>query len=139
MLKYKSSLPEVFCKKGVLKHFTKFTGKRLCQGHFLNKVDNTFFYRTYPVSASGNTKVIIMPVIISRSQKAGISFRCNENMYISLSWVLVLYLCVNEVFVINELISGSNLLHKDDFRSDRIFSNAFYDLVLNLFREAIEN
>ena len=26
-----SSRPEVFCKKGVLKNFTKFTGKHLCQ------------------------------------------------------------------------------------------------------------
>ena len=27
----KSSLPEVFCKKGVLGNLTKFTGKSLCQ------------------------------------------------------------------------------------------------------------
>ena len=31
--------PEVFSKKkGVLKNFTKFTGKRFCQSHFFNKV-----------------------------------------------------------------------------------------------------
>ena len=30
--------PDVFCKKGVLKNFTKFTGKHLCQSLFLNKV-----------------------------------------------------------------------------------------------------
>ena len=35
---YRSSLPEVLCKKGVLRNFTKFTGKHLCQGLFLNKV-----------------------------------------------------------------------------------------------------
>ena len=28
---FKSSRPEVFCKKGVLRNFTKFTGKHLCQ------------------------------------------------------------------------------------------------------------
>ena len=33
-----SSRPEVFCKKGALRNFTKFTGKHLCQGLFLNKV-----------------------------------------------------------------------------------------------------
>ena len=33
-----SSHPEVFCKKGVLRNFTKFTGKRPCQSHFFNKV-----------------------------------------------------------------------------------------------------
>ena len=32
-----SSRPEVFCKKGVLKNFTKFTEKHLCQSLFLNK------------------------------------------------------------------------------------------------------
>ena len=34
----KSSHPEVFCKKGVLRNFTKFTGKHLCQILFINKV-----------------------------------------------------------------------------------------------------
>ena len=34
----RSSRPEVFCKKGVLKSFAKFTGKHLCQGLFFNKV-----------------------------------------------------------------------------------------------------
>ena len=30
--------PEVFCKKGVLTNFAKFTGKHLCQSPFFNKV-----------------------------------------------------------------------------------------------------
>ena len=44
----KGSLSEVFCKKGVLKNFTKFTEKHLCQSLFFNKVtgQNTYFYRT---------------------------------------------------------------------------------------------
>ena len=29
---------EVFCKKGVLRNFGKFTGKYLCQSLFLNKI-----------------------------------------------------------------------------------------------------
>ena len=33
-----SSRPEVFCKKGVLRNFTKFTGKHLCQSLLFNKV-----------------------------------------------------------------------------------------------------
>ena len=28
----------MFCKKGVLRNFAKFTGKDLCQGLFFNKV-----------------------------------------------------------------------------------------------------
>ena len=34
----RSSRPEVFCKKGVLRNFAKFTGKHLCQRLFFNKV-----------------------------------------------------------------------------------------------------
>ena len=34
----KSSRPEVFCKKDVLKNFAKFPGKQLCQSLFLNNV-----------------------------------------------------------------------------------------------------
>ena len=36
--KYRSSHPEVFCEKGVLINFAKFTGKHLCQSLFFNKV-----------------------------------------------------------------------------------------------------
>ena len=34
----RSCRPEVFCEKGVLRNFSKFTGKHLCQGLFFNKV-----------------------------------------------------------------------------------------------------
>ena len=71
--RFRSSLPETFSKKGVLKTFTNFTGKHLCQSLFLNKVaglmpeilaqmffcefceifENMFFYRTPPVATSG--------------------------------------------------------------------------------------
>ena len=33
----RSTRPEVFSKKGVLRNFTKFTGKHLCQNLFFNK------------------------------------------------------------------------------------------------------
>ena len=71
---FRSSRPEVFCKKGVLRNIAKFTGKHLCQSLFFNKVaglrpdteslaqvfscefceisKNTFFYRTPLVAAS---------------------------------------------------------------------------------------
>ena len=72
----RSSCPEVFCKKDVLKNLTKFTGKDLCQSLFFNKIaglsnfikketleqvlscefceisKNTFSYRTPPMAAS---------------------------------------------------------------------------------------
>ena len=56
----RSSHPKVFCTKGVLRNFSKFTGKYLCQGLFFNKIadlrpkisNNTFSYRTPLVAAS---------------------------------------------------------------------------------------
>ena len=38
VLKYRSSRPEVLCKKDVLRSFTKFTGKHLCRSFSFNKV-----------------------------------------------------------------------------------------------------
>ena len=35
----RSSRPEVFCKKGVLKNFAKFTRKQLCHSFFSKKLD----------------------------------------------------------------------------------------------------
>ena len=35
---FRTSRLEVFCKKGVLRNFVKFTGKYLCQSLFFNKV-----------------------------------------------------------------------------------------------------
>ena len=69
----RSSRPKVFCKKSVLRNFTKFTGKYLCQRNppnackFIKKDSlvqvlsfefyeiskNTFFYRTPPADISG--------------------------------------------------------------------------------------
>ena len=70
----------MFCEKGVLRNFAKFAGKHLCQSLFFNKVagniikketlaqvfscefceisKNTFCYRTPPVAASDNLKLI---------------------------------------------------------------------------------
>ena len=36
--RFRSSRPEVFCRKGTFRNFQKFTGKHLCQSLFLNKV-----------------------------------------------------------------------------------------------------
>ena len=42
-----SSHPDVLCKKGVLRNFTKFTGKHLCQSLFLNKVSGKRYINIY--------------------------------------------------------------------------------------------
>ena len=52
---YRSSCPEVFCKKDVLTNFATFTAKDLCQMfpcEFCEISRNTFFYGTPPVAAS---------------------------------------------------------------------------------------
>ena len=56
----RSSRPEVFCKKDVLRNFAKFTGKHLYQSLLFNKVAglrphaclNTFSYGAPPVATS---------------------------------------------------------------------------------------
>ena len=54
-----SSRPETFCKKRVLRNFTKFTGKHLCHSLFFNKavglrhatlLKKRLWYRCFPVN-----------------------------------------------------------------------------------------
>ena len=47
---YRSSRPEVFCKKGVLRNFVKFAGKHLCQSLSFNKVALVFSREFYNIS-----------------------------------------------------------------------------------------
>ena len=56
---FRSSRPEVFCKKGIQRNFTKFTGKHLCQRLFFNKVaglrpatllKKSLWHRCFPVN-----------------------------------------------------------------------------------------
>ena len=53
----RSNRPEVFCKKDVLRNFTNFTGKHLCQRLLFNKVSKFFkllkkslWHRCFPVN-----------------------------------------------------------------------------------------
>ena len=46
------SVKKVFCKKGALRNFIKFTGKHLCQSLFFNKVADTFLNKTPLVAGS---------------------------------------------------------------------------------------
>ena len=48
----------MFCKKGVLRNLTKFTGNHLCQSLFFNKVAGTFSHRTPLVTASVTGRIL---------------------------------------------------------------------------------
>ena len=59
VMKNRSSRPENFYKKGVLRNFTKLTGEHLCQGLFFNKVaglrpatrlEKRLWHRCFPVN-----------------------------------------------------------------------------------------
>ena len=59
--RFRSSRPKVICEKGVLRNFTKFTGKHFIKKETLAQVfsrefceisKNTFSYRTPPAAAS---------------------------------------------------------------------------------------
>ena len=59
--KFRSSRPGVFCKKGVLRNFAKFTAKHLCQSllqvfscEFCEISETNFFYRTPLVATCAN-------------------------------------------------------------------------------------
>ena len=45
-----SSRPEVLCKKGVLRNFTKFTGKHLCQSLYFLKLQQRIWHRCFYVN-----------------------------------------------------------------------------------------
>ena len=55
----RSSLPEVFCDKGVLRNFAKFTGKHLCQSLFIYKVAGLFLYTTPLVAISVSSSFLL--------------------------------------------------------------------------------
>ena len=98
----RSNRPEVFCKKGALRNFAKFTGIHLCQSFFFNKVaglrpatllkkrlwhkceiceipKNTFSYRTPPIAASSlfseNRSLIglVLPLVTVKT-----TLKCNN-------------------------------------------------------------
>ena len=70
--------PEVFCKKGVLKNFTNFTGKHSCWSIFLNKVSglqpasflkkdsSAFQHKYFPVKLKNIFKRLLLEVSMKK-------------------------------------------------------------------------
>ena len=76
---YRSCCPKMFCKKGVLRNFVKFTGKHLCQSLFFDKVAGLrLWHRWFPVNL---TKFLRTPffteylrwLLLHIKQKIGVS------------------------------------------------------------------
>ena len=64
-MRARSSCSQIFFKIDALKNFEIFTGKHLCWSLFFNKVvglrsENTFFYRTLPMAASGEQRTLVL-------------------------------------------------------------------------------
>ena len=78
-ISFRSSRPEVFCKKGVLKNFTKFTEKHLCQNLFSLKVAGLKkepWHRCFPVNF---VKFLRTPFLQNTSGGCFISLRIEGN------------------------------------------------------------
>ena len=78
--------PEVFYKKGILRNFAKFTGKRLCQRLFFNKVAG--LRRTTPMAAS-EKGVVSWLNHFSTYVRCLISTKCHDaSLYLSVRVVI---------------------------------------------------
>ena len=114
--------PEVFCKNGVLRNFSKFTGKHPCQSLFLNKVagltpahlsKKRLWHRCFPVTVD---KFLTTPFLSEHLQWLRLCFNDThgENVCFNqfskrmAAWLLLTFLiCLH-----NQLKSGSHLTKK---------------------------
>ena len=69
----RSSRPDVFCKKVILRSFAKFTGKQLCQSLFFNKVAD-LRHIWFPVNFA---KFLRTPPVIVSEQRGSVAFTVN--------------------------------------------------------------
>ena len=88
----RSSRPEVFCKKGVLRNFAKFTGKHLCQSLFFNKVaglrpstllKKRLWYRCFPFNffeIFKNPFFYRTPLVAAFKQKTNLKLRVSSHV-----------------------------------------------------------
>ena len=139
----------MFSKKGVLKSFTKFTVKHLCQGFFFNKVAGfrlwhrrfpvkfvkfwrTPVYWTYLVAASVNNKQMY--------QKLGLTLKAPEHEHIfskysrNLNILEIFWACYtkNNFPIIFPKCKNLIFWRQSKFKVSRFKSNQF-DLKLKVF------
>ena len=70
-VKFRRSQPEMFCKKGVLRNFAKFTRKHLCQS-FRPQGSQKLWHRTPPVAASLNFPSLnrILAILVNHTSRS---------------------------------------------------------------------
>ena len=102
---YRSSHPEVFCKKDVLKNLTEFTGKHLCQSLFFNKVaglklatllKKRLWQRYFPVNF---VKFLRKPISTENLWWLLLSLKLQNNYSSKLSKITVMSLAISAVFL----------------------------------------
>ena len=84
---FKSSRPEVFCEKVVLRNFTKLTGKHLCQSFFFNK---SYFFKTDTLAQifSCEFSEIYKNTFSYRTPRVAVSIACfAASTYVIIIWV----------------------------------------------------
>ena len=88
-LPHRKSRPDVFCKKGILENFAKFTGKHLCQSLFFNKVamlrpanvlKMRLWHSCFPVNFA---KFLRTPVLQNTSARLFLPIEKNRIYYIA--------------------------------------------------------
>ena len=88
----RSSRPEVFCIKGILRNFAKFTGKHLCQSLFFNNVSGLrpatlltkrLWHRCFPVNF---VKLLRTPILKEHLWWVHCSLTCCKSWKVE-SWV----------------------------------------------------
>ena len=98
-VRVRSSRWEVFCKKGLLRNFAKFTGKHLCHGlffkikalahvfscEFCKFSKNNFSYRTAPLAASGVSDCIYIYSFRTSCSK--------QTHYLKFKWTVTSRIC----------------------------------------------
>ena len=130
-VKIRSSHPEVFYKKDVLRNFAKFTGKHLCQRLFLNKVaglrpkacnfiKKSLWRRCFPV----NFCEISKNTLFHRTPPVAASERCRSFSYF-LPQVFFSQFCYTLIFIYKQLGSGvipQSCLYFQGFMGSKLFN-----------------
>ena len=126
----RSSRPEVFCRKGVLRNFAKFIGKHLCQSFFFNQVPgrpaNLFrkilWHRCFPVNFA---KFLRTPLFTERFQWLLLN---DERFHLKASALLKKF--KNDCFIIVDRV-GVEICQKDYLPSNFYFHRRYIKYSIN--------